>query len=77
MGKRIMFEELPVGACFAFEASTKQATRCKVGERHTVTIPGGKRPLRVDDIEMHVHAKACPVSFGRRRRRQRKNKRSR
>jgi hypothetical protein len=73
---RTLFEELPVGSCFAFDASTKQATRRKVDERHTITIPGGKRPLRVDDVEMRVHTKACPVSFGRRRRRK-KNKRSR
>lgn len=72
---RHVFADLPVGACFAFEAATKQATRRKVDESHTVTIPGGRRPMRVDDVETHVFVKACPVSFGRRRRRQHKRRR--
>jgi acetone carboxylase gamma subunit len=75
VGKPVTFERLPVGACFAFDAGTKQATRRKVDARHTLTIPGGKRPLIVDDVDVRVHTKACPVSFGRRRKR-RKNKRS-
>lgn len=66
---RVPFEDLPVGACFAFEASAKQATRRKVDERRTIIIPGGKRPLIMDDLETRVRAMACPVSFGRRRRR--------
>lgn len=73
---KLAFEKLPVGACFAFDASSRQATRRKVDASHTVIIPGGKRPLRVDDVDTRVYTKACPVSFGRRRKR-RKNKRSR
>lgn len=76
MPKPTTFEALSVGACFTFDASTKQATRRKVDERHTIAIPGGKRPLRVEDIETRVHEKSCPVSFGRRRKRG-KTKRSR
>ena len=72
---RFTFEELPVGTCFAFDPSSKHATRRKVDERRTITIPGGKRPMLIDDIEMRVHLKTCPVSFGRRRKR-RRNKRS-
>jgi hypothetical protein len=68
------FEDLPVGACFAFEAATKHATRRKFDERHTITIPGGKRPLIMHDLDTLVVSKSCPTSFGRRRRR---NKRSR
>jgi len=72
---RFTFEELPVGACFAFDPSSKHATRRKVDERRTMVIPGGKRPFLVDDVETRVHLKNCPVSFGRRKRR--RNKRSR
>jgi hypothetical protein len=74
---RTTFEDLSVGECFAFDASSRQATRRKVDARHTLTIPGGKRPLIVDDIDVRVHTKACPVSFGRRRKRRKTKKRSR
>jgi hypothetical protein len=77
MSRKTPFEDLPVGACFAFAPDAKQATRRKVDERHTVVIPGGKRPLIIDDVETRVHAMACPVSFGRRRRRRTNKKRSR
>lgn len=75
MSKRVTFEDLAVGACFAFDAGSKQPTRRKVDERSTIVIPGGKRPLRVDDVEMRVHEKACPINFGRRRRRTHKRSR--
>ena len=65
------FAKLPVGACFAFEAGTKQATRRKVDAHRTLVIPGGKRPFYVDDLDTHVHERACPTSFGRRRKRRR------
>lgn len=76
MSKSVTFERLPVGACFAYSPSSKQATRRKVDERHITLVPATKREWRVDDVEMHVFAKACPVSFGRRRKR-RRTKRSR
>jgi len=72
---RTSFDDLPVGACFAFEAGTKHATRRKVDARHTIPIPGGKRPLIMDDLDTIVHARACPVSFGRRKRRRTKRSR--
>jgi hypothetical protein len=72
---RFTFDELPVGACFAFDPTSKHATRRKVDARSSIIIPGGKRPLRVEDIDTRVHLKTCPMPFGRRRRR--KNKRSR
>lgn len=65
------FEQLPVGACFAFDAASKQATRRKVDAHRTIVIPGGKRPFYMDDIETRVHTHACPVNFGRRRKRSR------
>ena len=77
MPKRIEFAELPVGACFAYDAGSKYATRRKIDERHTIVIPGSKKPFRVDDIETRVFTKACPVSFGRRRKRRTTKKRSR
>jgi len=64
---RFTFRELPDGACFAFDPTAKHATRRKVDERHTIVIPGGKRPLVVDNAGMHVHLMTCPTSFGRRR----------
>jgi hypothetical protein len=76
MSKRVEFADLPVGSCFAYDASSKHATRRKVDERHTVVIPGSKKPFRVDDVETRVFTKACPVNFGRRRKR-RRTKRSR
>jgi len=77
VSKRTTFDRLPVGACFAYDAGTKQATRRKVDASHTALVPAtSKRSYRVDDIEMRVFEKACPVSFGRRRKR-RRNKRSR
>jgi len=75
MARRAAFFDLPIGACFAFESGARRATRRKVGERHTVAIPGGKRSMPVYDTEIGVTPTACPTSFGRRRRR--KNKRSR
>lgn len=71
MSKRIEFAELPVGACFAYDASSAKATRRKVDDRHTVVIPGSKKSFRVDDVETRVFTKACPVNFGRRRKRRR------
>jgi len=71
---RLPFEELPVGNCFAFDPSSKQATRRKIGERQTITIPGGKRPMRVENVEALVTTRACPTSFGRAKR---KTKRAR
>lgn len=78
MSKKTTFERLPVGACFAYEAATKHATRRKVDESHTMLVPStaSKRTYRVDDVEARVFEKACPVSFGRRRKR-RRTKRSR
>lgn len=76
MSKRIEFAELPIGACFAYDAGSTKATRRKVDERHTIVIPGSKKPFRVDDVETRVYTKACPVNFGRRRKR-RRTKRSR
>jgi hypothetical protein len=61
--KPIAFEKLPVGACFAYEATTKQATRRKAGERHTAFVPNGKKPFRVDDVEQPVYVRPCPASF--------------
>lgn len=79
MSKRTTFDRLPVGACFAYEPDTKHATRRKVDSVHTTLVPstGSKRSYRVDDVEMRVFEKACPVNFGRRRKRRRRNKRSR
>ena len=77
MARRLTFEDLPIGACFAFETSTKVATRRKVDERHTLTIPGGKRPLVMHEIDTPVVSKSCPTSFGRRRHRRNTKKRSR
>jgi hypothetical protein len=69
VARRPTFEDLPVGACFAFDAGAKRATRRKVDVRHTVTIPGGKRPMPVHDVEVPVTPTTCPASFGWRRRR--------
>lgn len=75
---RLPFEELPVGSCFAFDPNSKQATRRKVGERQTVTIPGGKRPMRIENVEALVTTRACPTGFGRTKRKaKRKAKRAR
>lgn len=71
MARGITFERLPVGACYAYESGTTRATRKKVDPKHVTIIPGGNRTYRVEDIEMRVHEKACPVNFGRRRRRKR------
>lgn len=72
------FAQLPVGACFAFDAESSRATRRKVDSRHTVNLPGGRRRMNVGDIDTRIHERACPTNFGRRRRRKsRKTKRSR
>ena len=65
MARRATFEYLPVGACFAFDPETPRATRRKIDKRHTIVIPGGKRPLTVSDVDVPVRAMACPTSFGR------------
>lgn len=77
MARRLTFEDLPIGACFAHEAATPVATRRKVDTHHVVIIPGGKRPLVVHDLETPVVSKSCPTSFGRRKRRRNTKKRSR
>jgi hypothetical protein len=77
MARRLTFEDLPVGACFAFEVASPVATRRKVDTHRTVIIPGGKRPLVVHEIDTPVVTKACPTSFGRRRKRRSTQKRSR
>ena len=66
MAKRLTFEDLPPGACFAYDPSARAATRRKVDERHTVVLPGGRRAFRVDDVEFHVVPKPCPTGLGRR-----------
>ncbi len=76
MSKRVEFADLPIGACFAYDADSVKATRRKVDARRTVVIPGSQKAFRVDDVETRVFTKACPVNFGRRRKRPR-NKRSR
>ena len=75
MARRTAFEDLPVGACFAFNPDAPRATRRKIDERRTIVLPGGKRPLRVDDVDIAVSAMACPVGFGRRRKRRKMKRR--
>jgi len=75
MARRPVFADLPVGACFAFDPGAKRATRRKVSERSTVTIPGGKRSMSIYDVEVGVTPTACPTSFGRRKRRTKKRSR--
>jgi hypothetical protein len=74
MARRPAFEDLPVGACFAFDAGAKRATRRKVDAHHTILIPGGKRPMPLHDVETPVTPTACPTSFGRRKRRRNSTK---
>jgi hypothetical protein len=75
MARQATFEELPVGACFAFDEDAKKPTRRKVDAQHTVAVPGGTRPMRVGDVDVRVSALSCQVAFGRRRKR-RKARRS-
>lgn len=69
------FRQLPVGACFAFDAETITATRRKVGSTHTIVLPNGRRRMNVGDVDTRIHERACPVNFGRRRRRKKKRSR--
>ena len=60
------FDELPVGACFAFEKKTKHATRKKVDRQNAIMLPKS-RPYKLDDLDTPVFPKPCAVTFGRRR----------
>jgi hypothetical protein len=66
------FGALPVGACFAFSLTAKAPTRQKVDPRRTISLPGGKRPMVVSDIDITVAPMACSTSLGRARQRRRR-----
>lgn len=66
------FRQLPVGACFAFDAETITATRRKIDSGHTVVLPNGRRRMNVGDVDTRIHERACPVNFGRRRHKKKK-----
>lgn len=53
------FERLSVGQCFAYSPTAKAPTRKKVDARRAVTVPGGKRPLRVEDVDVSVNPLDC------------------
>ncbi len=53
------FERLSAGQCFAYSSTAKAPTRKKVDSRHAVTVPGGKRPRRVEDVDVSVNPLEC------------------
>lgn len=58
------FERLSVGQCFAYSPTAKAPTRKKVDRSRALMVPGGKRPLRVEDVDVSVNPLECS-SLGR------------
>jgi len=55
------FNELPVGACFAFSPTARRATGKKTGTRSALLLPGG-RPTVVRMPNLPVRVMACRLS---------------